>query len=232
MKLLDLFFPPLCVSCQDWLKDSSVFFCETCERLWPSLQTPCCSLCCRPFSSPVEESHLCGDCLMEPPPYRKLHAVARYEGILHDLLVQFKFQGKERLIKPLGQKLRLYLGQTQIECDLVLPVPLHPSRLRERGFNQSLLLAQVVASELQVPLERRLLFKTKATAPQTSLKGDDRRKNLRNVFDVRDKDRIQGKRILMIDDVFTTGATMKEVAQILKKAGASQVEGLVLARVV
>jgi len=118
----------------------------------------------------------------------------------------------------------------QLEVDLILPVPLHPSRLRAREFNQSLLLADRLGKYLMRPISTTALVRTVVTEPQTSLTRQERLRNLRRAFKVRDAEPFDGRRVLLIDDVFTTGTTLNECAKILRSAGAASVSALTLAR--
>lgn len=121
---------------------------------------------------------------------------------------------------------------SDIEADMIIPVPLHPSRLRAREFNQSLLLADQVARHLACPVSATHLFRLLPTDPQTTLSRPERLRNLRQAFTVRNPDAIAGRRLLLIDDVFTTGTTLNECAKALLKAGATSVCALTLARTI
>ena len=142
-----------------------------------------------------------------------------------------KYRGKVSLAKSLGQ-LMLAALPVAVEIDLVIPVPLHPSRLREREFNQSLLLADQVAKHLGRPLSFTNLVRTAPSEPQSTLSRKERMKNLRRAFAVRRPESIARKRVLLIDDVLTTGTTVNECAKVLRTAGAEAVFVLTLARTV
>jgi len=150
-----------------------------------------------------------------------------------EAISRFKFGGVARLARPLGALLADYADPEFpfSAVDLIIPVPLHPRRLRERGFNQSLLLARQVGKRRSIPLNFTALHRTRQTQPQTQLSGAERRKNVRGAFEVRQAEVVGGKRILLVDDVFTTGATVQECASVLGEAGASEVHVLTLARV-
>jgi ComF family protein len=150
-----------------------------------------------------------------------------------EVISRFKFRGAARLAKPLGTLLAEYRDPEFpfLEFDLLVPVPLHRQRLRERGFNQSLLLARRIAQVHSLPVDATTLQRVRYTQPQTELSGPERRKNIRQAFAVARTTSISGKRVLLIDDVFTTGATVQECAKTLLKAGAKRVDVLTLARV-
>lgn len=164
-------------------------------------------------------------CLKKAPPFSKVMNYGIYEGLLAEAINHLKFHGLKRLAKPLG---RLLLNFDLSGMDGVVPVPLSIKRLRERGFNQSLLFARVISREKKFPLLMDILFKKKETPPQTRLSGKERLLNLRNAFKV--KGDIRGLRLLLVDDVMTTGATVTECSKQLMKAGAKEVIVLALAR--
>jgi ComF family protein len=149
-----------------------------------------------------------------------------------EAISRFKYQGASRLAKPLGAFLAEYKDPEFpfADFELILSVPLHPRRLRQRGFNQSLLLARRVNRMHSIPLDFTALQRTRHTEPQTQLSGPERRENIRGAFEVRRPEGIVEKHILLIDDVFTTGATVQECSRVLLKAGAKRVDVLTLAR--
>jgi len=132
----------------------------------------------------------------------------------------FKFHGIKRLSEPLSAKI---YNMDLPEVDMVMPVPLYKKRLRERGFNQSALLGKYLAKRLEVPLNLSLLVRNRDTRPQVGLSAKERKKNIRNAFEIKGEGMIRGRRVLLIDDVFTTGATARECSKVLRKAGANEV---------
>jgi competence protein ComFC len=152
-------------------------------------------------------------------------AYGLYEGALAEAVHQLKFHGLRRLACPIG---RLMLDLDIPQTDGIVPVPLSIKGLRERGFNQSLLMAKFISKRIKVPLLMDLLFKKKDTRPQIGLSAKQRMLNLKNVFEVREE--IKGLRLLLVDDVMTTGATVTECSKQLIKAGAKEVFVLALAR--
>jgi len=159
------------------------------------------------------------------PPFSKVIFYGLYEGILAQAISQMKFHGLKRLSKPLGT---LLLDLELPAIDGILPVPLSVKGLRERGFNQALLMARVLSKSLQVPLFMDILWKKKETLPQIGLSKKERSTNLKKAFEV--KGNVRGLRLLLIDDVMTTGATVTECSNVLMKAGAQEVSVLTLAR--
>ena len=145
---------------------------------------------------------------------------------------QFKYEEKSYLANSLGPLLASFAKRWLKEMDdcLVMPVPLHPKRLRERGFNQSLLLARYIADLSGTELDFLSLKRIRYTRPQTGLKSDERRKNVRRAFGLNDRHTVKGRNIILVDDVATTGNTLNECARVLKRSGAEKVFCMVLAR--
>jgi ComF family protein len=185
------------------------------------------------FESLADSDHLCSDCLSAEPYFTRARAICHYEGLMMEAISRFKYGGVTQLAKPLGTFLAEYQDPelSFSGIDLLIPVPLHPRRLRERGFNQSLLLARFFKKKHSIPLDFTSLQRFRLTQPQTQLSASERRKNVRGAFRVTNAEAVEEKRILLIDDVFTTGATVRECAKVLVEAGAKQVDVLTLARV-
>ncbi|PKN33569.1 MAG: amidophosphoribosyltransferase [Deltaproteobacteria bacterium HGW-Deltaproteobacteria-19] len=231
--LADLVFPPRCASCSGKLEDGAHFsLCEGCRSGIGIIHSPLCTVCGEPFASDAEKDHPCGSCLVGPPPFATARSLGRYDGVLMTMIHRLKYREQSRLAEPLGRLLAAgdYPGLRIGEASLVIPVPLHPRRLRQRGFNQSLLLAKAVGKSHGIPVDARSLRKPVASDPQVSLGRRQRERNVRGVFVVADAERIKGKGILLVDDVYTTGSTLKECARVLLRAGAREVSVLTLAR--
>lgn len=228
---LDLLLPPACLLCSERLPAGTpaTAFCPTCAAGMPQPAPACCPLCAVAHRTPVPSRHHCEECLRQPPPFVRVLAVGPYAGTLKEAVQAFKYRGQLPLERPLGELLT-----TSVRAgggrhpDLVVPVPLYPQRLRERGYNQSLLLARRLAAQLAVPVEARLLRRTRATAPQQGLDATARSSNLHGAFAV--TARLPGRHILLVDDVMTTGATVRECAAVLRRAGAAAVEVAILGR--
>jgi ComF family protein len=232
--LIDFFFPLHCPLCGKILGENSLDRpCPSCLAQIKFFSHPCCPRCGLGFHTTWGEDHLCSACLTEHWDFSKARSLGPYEGLMAEVISRFKFRGSSRLAKPLGTLLAEYQDSEFLfsEFDLILPVPLHPQRLRERGFNQSLLLARRISRVHSILLDFTALQRIRHTQPQTELSGPERKKNIRGAFEVEKSAILSGKRILLIDDVFTTGATVQECSKVLLKAGAKQVDVLTLARV-
>lgn len=202
---------------------TSVFFdalsppaCAACDESVPSRQVFC-AACAATIvrDEPADDSSV---------------AFAQFDGAIAIALRRFKYEERADLARPLGHLLRRAVVDAAIRSDLVVPVPLHPRRLAERGYNQAALLARAVADQLDVPFAPRALERRRQTAQQARLGRAERLENMAEAFEVRDKPHIQSKSILLVDDVLTTGATLLACRQALEKAGAAEVKSVCLAR--
>ncbi|GAB6084074.1 ComF family protein [Desulfuromonas carbonis] len=227
-ELLDLLLPPACPLCFDLLPPGpATVFCPACRAEIPPLSTPCCSRCALPFVTAGGQNHLCAECLGEQdPPFSRVQAAGLYDGLLRRAVQRFKYSDAIGLDHPLGALLaaRLDPGPAQ----LLVPVPLHPSRLRQRCYNQSLLLARCLGRQFGLPVAAGLLRRTRATPSQQGLPAVVRRRNLKGAFALGEA---PGPcHILLVDDVMTTGSTARECARTLRAGGALRVEVAVVAR--
>jgi len=238
-QFIDLIYPPRCPICGDFHLDREADsewlgfpVCRPCLDDFIEITHPCCSICRRPFESWVESDHPCEDCMRKWPFYRRVIVPYLYEGTLMSAIHQFKYEGKDFLSRSLGPLLSSFTSkELNGKKDLlVMPVPLHPKRLRERGFNQSLLLARYITAESDLDLDFLSLRRIRYTQPQIGLKKDERRKNVRKAFGLMHPKVVKGRTVLLVDDVTTTGNTLNECARILHRAGAKDIYCAVLAR--
>ncbi len=166
---------------------------------------------------------ICSVCRAEDRPFDQARAVAPYEGPVREAVRRLKYRGMQRLARPLA---KLMADAVQREkafalADALVPVPLHPRRERERGYNQSVLLARVLGESMRVPVLEQVLVKIRETPSQTGLSGQERRQNLQQSFAVAVPGLVKGKIILIVDDVFTTGSTVSILSHLMRQAGAS-----------
>ena len=196
-------------------------FCAPCEMALPRLPAALCRVCALPLTT----GSTCGACLTVPPKYDGVSAPYAYAFPVDALIQAFKYGGDLMLAPVLAAK----LGTTEDSCvDALIPMPLSAARLRERGFNQAHELARLAGRRLGLPVLPHACRKVTDTAPQAALPWKERARNVRGAF-VCDVD-LGGRRIAVVDDVMTTGSTLDELARILKRAGAAQVRGWVVAR--
>lgn len=234
--LLDVLYPPRCQVCGAFQEE---VFCAQCRREIHPILPPFCDRC----GVPIQAGKLvCASCEEGPaPPFAWSQALGQYTGALRAALHRLKYNGKTALAGPLGQLLANSLDTSQtplLECarpgepafDLVVPVPLHISRLRERGYNQAELIARSLAGRRGWPLDTRGLKRVRRTRSQTALAPGERLQNLRRAFVVPEPARYTGKRVLLVDDVLTTAATASEAAHALREAGAIRICVVAVAR--
>jgi ComF family protein len=233
-KLLDLLFPPLCVVCRKPIA-AAHNLCGECWRGIAFIEQPFCDLCGFPFEFDVTIETLCAACLKRAPAFDRARALMRYDDASRDLVLAFKRADRLDLVPPFARWLLRVGREIVTEADLIVPVPLHPWRLWGRRFNQSALLAQCLGRLSAKPVECLALIRTRPTPSQGEMpSARARRRNVQGAFriDPARREAVNGRAILLVDDVFTTGATLEACARALKRGGARQVFVLTLARVV
>ncbi|OGF63860.1 MAG: hypothetical protein A2Y62_18930 [Candidatus Fischerbacteria bacterium RBG_13_37_8] len=226
-------FPVSCCLCDVYLNNQAI-----CDRCWSKvliIDEPYCIRCSKPFLNPLllpyADSLLCEDCQEHPIYFKKCRSLAIYQDEFIHIIHKFKFANKPYLGNNLGERLaHLLLEEVDFQgIDLIIAVPLEKSRERKRGYNQSWLIAKYASKFLGIPVLRSVLGRHKGI-PQSNLSMRERRKNIRGSFFIKRGAGIKGKRILLIDDVFTTGSTVNECSRILRHAGAREVLVATLAR--
>ncbi|MGB8952150.1 MAG: ComF family protein [Candidatus Aminicenantales bacterium] len=228
-----VFFPSFCQICRRLLEaPGERVVCRPCLERLKSRRSALC-LCCGRFFEAAGESHLCQKCLQSPPPFSVHRSCAKYRKELKDFILLFKY----RKFKVLGKELARFANQSLKReeklwegVEILIPVPLHARRKRQRGFNQAQVIAEELARLKNIPLEKRILVKIKNIPPQTSLEQEEREKNVRGAFRVNKREKIKGKIVLLIDDVYTTGSTLKECGHALLGEGAKEVRALTIAQ--
>ncbi len=227
--LLDIILPPVCLICAG--PGSVDGLCPACAHLFEQkkISSPLCTICGGPFPDSAGPDHSCGQCLAERVPFTWARSALVADGIVLDAVHRFKYGNEVNLARPLAMLLsRIALPHAP---GVIVPVPLHARRLRERGFNQSLLLAKELSKSTKAPVDYMNLKKRVDTPQQARCDAEERRRNVRGAFEVRRPGAFKGAVVLLVDDVYTTGATIKECASTLKKDGA-KVMALTLARAV
>jgi competence protein ComFC len=219
---LDLLFPRWCVGCG---KEGD-FLCYACRRSLPQIVPPLCPKCGKPQPSGI----LCPSCVGWQAEIDGIRSPFRFDGVMRQAIHQLKYGNLRALAVPLAKLLNDYLVTNPIPEEVLIPVPLHQKRLRERGYNQSRLLARELGKLIKLPVIDDCLIRKQHAPPQAKTTTvDERRSNVANAFTCRDH-RLKDKQVLLIDDVSTSGATLDACATALKAAGAISVWGLVLAR--
>ena len=229
--LASLFYPATCVVCAAKIERSE-YLCADCQRRAPRIVAPFCAKCSEPFPGAITQTFSCANC-----EHRVLHfdgAVAAYRsrGVVRKLVHEFKYARQRHLRYPVAGWLRETLRDPRLHgrhFDVIVPVPLHPARERERGFNQAVLLAELLAPAITAPL-RLALERTRYTTTQTAYDRAERMENLHGAFRLRKKQDVRDLRVLLIDDVLTTGSTLSECARVLRAAGALSVHAATAAR--
>lgn len=226
-------WPPRCLLCAELLTGEERGFCPPCLATLAPVAEPICRVCGRELlKGSAPEDLVCGFCRRDPPAFDRARAFGRYQGMLAESIRALKFHSVRKLAPGLAAFMlaadTALVGE--LALDAVIPVPLHPARIRQRGFNQAVDLARPLARRRRLPLLFSTLVRTRDTAPQYGLTFEQRRRNIRGAFAVPRPAEVAEKRLLLVDDVLTTGATIGECARVLKKAGAAEVVVLTLAR--
>lgn len=222
---LDFVLPPLCGLCRAEVTSVGAL-CSDCWKKLKFLAPPWCRVCGVPFALAEGAEAVCPVCLVDPPPYSMARAALSYDEASRELVSHFKYRDQLHLL-PLFKPWLVRVGdELRAGVDVVAPVPLHWSRFLTRRYNQAALLA----GALELPIEFKLLKRTKRTRPQVGLPREERAKNVKKAFAVTDD--VAGKTVLLVDDVLTTGATLSVCSEALLAAGAKEIRVLTLARVV
>lgn len=229
--LLNLFFPPQCLICEALVPTHGTL-CTGCWGEVSFITEPACAACGLPLEVAVDEATLCGECLRERPPFSRARSAFLYDEHSRAMILKLKYQDDLYLARIYGPWLKSAGSILIANSDVIVPVPLHYRRMVRRRYNQSLQLARALARHTQLPLVADGLKRIRATVQQTGLTKPQREKNVKGAFVLNEKKRaqIQGKSVLLIDDVMTTGATIHACTNTLLKAGASNVNVLTLAR--
>ncbi len=230
---LDFVLPPRCAGC-GVQTGSPGGLCTDCWRASRFIAAPQCDQCGYPFELDFGPGVRCGACLSRPPHFDRARAAVAYDDRIGHILISFKHSDRTDLAPGLSAWMRRVGEPLLAEADLIVPVPLHRRRLFDRRYNQSALLARPLAEAFGVEMAGDLIRRQRHTPSQGHLSASARRRNVEGAFrvPVEQKARLTGKRVLLVDDVFTTGATVNALARRLKRDGARAVDVLTLARVV
>ncbi|MEK9627666.1 MAG: ComF family protein [Nitrospinota bacterium] len=235
--VLNLFFPQNCIFCGGGLREGGEFLCRACFKDISFINSPMCSICGVPADISYDfprEDFSCGLCRKSTYQFDHARSLGHYDTVLRELIHHFKYQKQLGVLSDIEDLLNIYFSKVTGNYSgfTVSPIPLHFNKMRERGFDQAFLLARQVAGILHAPLESALLRRVSSTSTQVTKARAERAQNIKGAFEVNRPENVVGKKILLVDDVFTTGATANEAAKILKKSGAEKVYVFTLGRVV
>lgn len=226
-KVLDLLYPPRCPICDKILPQGSGRVCGTCRKDLPYLKEPICKKCGKPLQR--EEQEYCLTCEQERHEFICGRAIFLYEGTFRQSVQRMKFKNRREYLDFYSEEMvregARYLQNWQVRT--ILPIPMNARKRRERGFDQSLLLAKKISRLSGIPLIKNGVIRSRYTLPQKELNAKERKKNLKGAFELRKGVRIQ-EPVLLVDDIYTTGATMDTVCRTLKKGGIQRIYFLTL----
>jgi ComF family protein len=228
--MLDLVLPPSCLGCREVIDRPGL--CAACWRRLTFLAPPWCSCCGLPFEQAIGDGAICAACAGDAPDFDRARAALAYDDASRPLLLAFKHGDRLEGVATFAGWLNAAARDCLADADLIAPVPLHRWRLWARRYNQAAELARALSRRSAVACDPCLLLRRRRTNSQGGLSAAGRRRNVAGAFALRQGADIAGRRILLVDDVFTTGATLNGCARVLKRAGAARVDCAVLARVV
>jgi competence protein ComFC len=229
--LIELFYPSNCVGCGR-PQDLGILLCDQCKGTSPRIQAPFCRCCSRPFEGLLAGEFSCPNCEDRTPAFDCVVSKYQAKGVLRDLIHRFKYGRQFYLRRVLAEYLIEAMQDARIvadPADCLVPVPLHPTRLRERGFNQAEALAETLSKRTRLPI-LRCIERQRYTNTQTRFDRVERMQNLRNAFALGKNSDVRGKHLVLLDDVMTTGSTLHECALVLRAAGAESVRAITVAR--
>jgi competence protein ComFC len=228
---VSLLYPPLCTICGKSIR-AGAYLCDQCETKAVRIVAPFCEKCSEPFEGAITGVFTCANCAHRRIYFDAAVAAYRGRGIVREVIHEFKYGRQIQLRYLVASWLHAALDDGRLfgrQFDLIIPVPLHPTRQRERGFNQATLLAELLGAQTSIPV-KPLLERTRYTTTQTALDRSERMENLHNAFRLRKNADVRGLCVLLVDDVLTTGSTLNECARVLKRAGAFSVHAATAAR--
>ena len=218
---LDLFFPAWCIGCGR----EGQYICHACREKLPLISPPICNKCGRPLT----DENTCPGCIEEPVAIDGIRAPFLFQGVIRKAIHELKYRNLKAITLVLAGLLHDYLRENPISGDVLAPVPIHPKRLRERGYNQSSLILRELSRKNGLPVIEDCLVRTINTPPQVrAASARERRENIAGAFTC-SNDKLKGKQVILVDDVSTSGATLNTCAEVLKEAGAASVWGLTMA---
>src|SRR5947208_12561200 len=228
---VSLLYPPGCTICRKSIR-AGEYLCDQWETKAVRIVAPFCQKCSKPFEGSITNTFACANCAHRTIYFDAAVAAYRGRGIVRQIIHDFKYGRQIHLRHLVARWLYAAFDDERLrgrEFDMIVPVPLHPARQRERGFNQANLLAELLTAQISIP-SKPVLKRVRYTTTQTALDRAERMENLHNAFRLRRNANVRGLRVLLIDDVLTTGSTLSECARILKRSGAISVHAATAAR--
>lgn len=227
-----MLFPPVCAGCRNLVSRPGTL----CGRCWTKLrliERPWCAVLGTPFAVDMGEGAVSPAAIADPPAFDRARSAVAYDGVARQLVTGLKFHDRTELARSMAGWMARAGAELIAEADMIVPVPLHRIRFFSRRHNQAAELARALAQLGSVPVDNAVMTRTRSTAQQTGLGARERKANVRGAFDVLPSaaGRLRGRRVLLVDDVFTTGATVSAAARVLKRKGAGGVDVLTFARV-
>ena len=226
---LSWILPPRCYGCDATALSAVLPLCPECLQALPRIQ-PACINCGLPIPLDAPMGNRCGKCLQHPPAFDRLIAATQYAAPLPAMIAAYKFNQQLHYARLFAGLIRLAVEHpANARPDIILPVPLHPIRQRQRSYNQALEITRILAQDMNIPLRHNVVIRQRHTAAQSNLDLSERNKNIRGAFRVTQQ--VHYSHIALLDDVVTTSNTVNEIARVLKQAGAKQVSVWCIARV-
>jgi ComF family protein len=228
---VSLLYPPVCTICGERIR-AGEYLCDQCEAKAVRIVAPFCQKCSEPFEGFITGAFTCANCAHRTIYFDAAVAAYRGRGIVRQIIHELKYGRQIHLRHLVARWLHAALDDERLcgrRFDVIVPVPLHPARQRERGFNQASLLAELLSARTSIPV-KPLLERTRYTTTQTALDRSERMENLHNAFRLRKNADVRGLRVLLVDDVLTTGSTLNECARVLKRAGVFSIHATTAAR--
>lgn len=215
-------FPRRCPVCHEITEEAGELACKICRTRLPYVRGAFCRKCGKPLLS--EEREYCGDCRRKKHIFQQGRAPFAYDQTMRESIARYKYGGRREYAAFYAEEILRTCAREAVlwKAEALVPIPLHPSRRRKRGYNQAALLARELSGRCGIPADEKLLFRTKKTRAQKELNDQERLENLKNAFSVR-KGNVPYKNIILVDDIYTTGSTIDEAARVLKENGAQSV---------
>jgi ComF family protein len=225
---LNFLYPPACISCREIMLDDDLL-CYACWKKYKFISRPYCACCGYPFKFEMENQALCGKCINSSPYYDHIRFLFKYDQDSKKLIHALKYNDQTYLAKIFAKLLHNIYFEEIIEYDLIIPVPMHWLKRMLRMYNQASLLSIELSKIINIPVAHNNLIKARWTKAQSTLKKDARQKNLQGSIMVKNTKQLEGKKVILVDDVLTTGATIRECCKLLKKNGVGKILVLTIA---